>query len=55
MCRRAGSEGVQGKDKRVPGPGGQGVGLRGPRALRGRPTKSKEVKGYPTGSQGVNV
>ena len=35
-------------------PGGQGVGLQGPRGSRGRPTGSKGVKLKVSGIQGVN-
>ena len=70
MCRRAGSQRAQGKDKRVPG--GQGVGQQSPRRSRGilqgprgsmcRPTGPHGVglevpkgsRGRPAGSQGIN-
>ena len=41
--RPIGSQGVKGQAYRVPG--GQGVGLEGPRGSRGRPIGSQRVKG----------
>ena len=48
--RPTGSQRVNGLAYRVPG--GQGVGLQGPKGLWGRLTGSQGATGWPTGSQG---